>query len=100
MLKRCCSRLIALVARHRLPAIYPLSLPCRERRTDVLRREVADVCRRAAGYVDSSSSARSRPTCWCRRQPKYKLVINLKWAEGASFNGTQRRGGTRDWMGQ
>src|SRR5260370_6595886 len=38
MLRRCCSRLIALAARHRLPAIYPLSLLCRERRTDVLTR--------------------------------------------------------------
>jgi hypothetical protein len=23
---------------------------------------------------------------------KYALALNLKWAEGASFNGTQRRG--------
>jgi hypothetical protein len=87
MLRRCCSRLIALAARHRLPALYPLSLPCRQRRSYVA--DVTDVCRRAASYVDSFSSARSRPML-VQATTKYELIINLKWAEDASFNGAQR----------
>ena len=43
---------MALAARHRLPAIYPLSLLARKWRADVLRSEPIDQYRRAAGYVD------------------------------------------------
>ena len=56
--------------------------------------DVADVCRRAAGYVDSSSSAR-RP-----HQTSTHSSSTSNGAEGASFNGTQRRGVPWDWIGQ
>jgi len=70
MLRRCCSRLISL-------AIYPLSLPCRERRTDVLGADVADVCRRAA--VRRLILKPEKPADLLVQAPtKYELVINRK----------------------
>jgi hypothetical protein len=52
--------------------------------------DVADMCRRAAGY--SSSSARSRPTCWCRHQISTQSPSTSNGAEGALFDGTHRPG--------
>jgi putative tryptophan/tyrosine transport system substrate-binding protein len=61
--------IVKLAARHRLPAVYPYHLFVASGGLMSYGIDTSDPFRRAAGYVDRISRARSRPTCRCSSRP-------------------------------
>jgi putative ABC transport system substrate-binding protein len=61
--------IVTLAARHKLPAVYFERPFVTGGGLISYGPDVVDQYRRAAGYVDRSSRARSRPTCQCRHRP-------------------------------
>ena len=61
--------IVALAARHRLPAIYPYRSHVMSGGLMSYGLDNLDQYRRAAGYVDRILRARNRLTCRCRRRP-------------------------------
>ena len=73
--------IIALAARHRLPAVYPYRLFVSPRRLDFLWPDLS-ACTAAPPVMSIAfSRARSPPTCRCSPPTKYELAINLKTAK-------------------
>src|SRR5262245_52839700 len=73
--------LVALAARHRLPAVYPFRAFATSGGLLSYGAEVADVFRRVAGYVDRVLKGTSPGDLPVQAPDKYELVINLKTAK-------------------
>jgi putative ABC transport system substrate-binding protein len=73
-------QIIALAARHRLPAVYPYRYYAASGGLLSYGSEQADVFRRAASYVDRILKGTSPGELPVQAPTKYELVINLKTA--------------------
>jgi putative ABC transport system substrate-binding protein len=73
--------IIALAARHRVPAIYPFRFFAASGGLMSYGSDVAEVFRRAAGYVDRILKGTSPGQLPIQAPTKYELVINLKTAK-------------------
>src|SRR6516165_6400955 len=74
-------QIIALAARHRLPAVYPYRYYAASGGLLSYGSEQADVFRRAASYVDRILKGASPGELPVQAPTKYELVINLKTAK-------------------
>ena len=74
-------QIIALAARHRLPAVYPYRYYAASGSLLSYGSEQADVFRRAASYVDRILKGTSPGELPVQAPTKYELVINLKTAK-------------------
>ena len=74
-------RRIALAARHRLPAIYSYRYYAVSGGLMSYGTDVAEVFRRAAGYVDRILKGTSPGDLPIQAPNKYELVVNLKTAK-------------------
>jgi hypothetical protein len=74
-------QIIALAARHRLPAVYPYRYYAASGGLLSYGSEQADVFRRAASYVDHILKGTSPGELPVQASIKYELVINLKTAK-------------------
>src|SRR5262249_23334484 len=73
--------IIALAARHRLPAIYAYRFMATAGGLMSYDTDITDLCRRAAGYVDSILKGEKPGNLSVQLPTKYDLVINLKTAK-------------------
>jgi putative ABC transport system substrate-binding protein len=73
--------IIALAARHRLPAVYPYRYFAASGGLLSYGSDVADIFRRAAAYVDRILKGTSPGELPVQAPTKYELVINLKTAK-------------------
>jgi putative tryptophan/tyrosine transport system substrate-binding protein len=73
-------RIIALAARHRLPAVYPFRMFAASGGLMSYGSDVADIYRRAAGYVDRIFKGAVVGDLPVQAPDKFELVINLKTA--------------------
>jgi putative ABC transport system substrate-binding protein len=73
--------IIALAARHRLPAIYPYRIFVTAGGLMSYGIDTIDVFRRAAGYVDRILKGEKPADLPVQNPTKYDLVLNLKTAE-------------------
>ena len=74
------NQIIALAARHRLPAVYPYRYYATSGGLLSYGSEHADVFQRAASYVDRILKGTSPGELPVQAPTKYELVINLKTA--------------------
>ena len=72
--------IIALAARHRVPAVYPFRYFAASGGLMSYGTDMAEVFRRAAGYVDRILKGTSPGELPIQAPTKYELVINLKTA--------------------
>ena len=72
--------IVALAARHRLPAIYLARLR-RRRRPDLLWADLSTSSGSAAGYVDRILKGEKPADLPVQQPTKFELVINLKTAK-------------------
>ena len=72
--------IIALAARHRLPAVYPLRLFVNDGGLVCYGPDIVDQYRLAAGYVDRILKGEKPADLPVQAPTKYELVINLKTA--------------------
>ena len=73
--------IIALAARHRLPAIYPIRAFATDGGLIAYGPDTIDPHRRAAGYVDRVLKGEKPADLPVQAPTKYQLVINLKTAK-------------------
>ena len=73
--------IIALAARHRLPAVYPLRLFVNDGGLVCYGPDIVDQYRRAAGYIDRILKGAKPADLAVQAPTKYELVINLKTAK-------------------
>jgi putative tryptophan/tyrosine transport system substrate-binding protein len=73
--------IVALAARHRVPAIYPFRFFATSGGLMSYGTDVVEVFRRAAGYVDRIFKGANPGELPIQAPNKYELVINLKTAE-------------------
>jgi len=73
--------LIALAARHRLPAVYPLRVFVASGGLLSYGTDAADVYRRAAGYIDRVLKGERPGDLPVQAPTKYELAVNLKTAQ-------------------
>ena len=73
--------IIALAARHRLPAVYPYRYFAASGGLLSYGSDVPDVFRRAAAYVDRILKGTNPGELPVQAPTKYELVINLKTAK-------------------
>ena len=73
--------IIALAARHRLPAVYPFRYFAANGGLMSYGINVADVYRRAASYVDRILKGEKPSALPVQAPTKYELIINLKTAK-------------------
>jgi ABC-type uncharacterized transport system substrate-binding protein len=73
--------IIALAAKHRLPAVYPLRLFVAGGGLLSYGPDIVDQYRRAAGYVDRILKGEKPADLPVQAPTKYELVINLKTAK-------------------
>ena len=78
--------IIALAARHRLPAVYPFRYFAASGGLLSYGTDVADVFRRAASYVDRILKGTSPGELPVQAPTKYELVINLKTAKALGLD--------------
>jgi putative ABC transport system substrate-binding protein len=78
--------IVALAARHRVPAIYPFRFFATSGGLMSYGTEVTEVFRRAAAYVDRILKGTSPGELPIQAPNKYELVINLKTAEALGLN--------------
>src|SRR5215468_8060518 len=78
--------IIALAARHRVPAIFPFRFFAESGGLMSYGTDVADVFRRAATYVDRILKGTSPGELPVQAPNKYELVINLKTAKALGLN--------------
>ena len=72
--------IIALAARHRLPAVYPFRFFAASGGLMSYGSDLADVYRRAASYVDRILKGAAPGDLPVQAPSKFELVINLKTA--------------------
>jgi putative ABC transport system substrate-binding protein len=75
------AQIIALAARHRLPAVYPFRIFAASGGLLSYGTDVAEVFRRAASYVDRILKGANPGELPIQAPAKYELVINLKTAK-------------------
>jgi ABC-type uncharacterized transport system substrate-binding protein len=82
--------IIALAARHRVPAVYPFRFFAASGGLMSYGTDVAEIFRRAAGYVDRILKGEKPGQLPVQAPTKYELVINLKTAKalGLEFPAT------------
>jgi putative ABC transport system substrate-binding protein len=73
--------IITLAARHRLPAVYALSLFANDGGLISYGSDTVDPYRRAAGYVDRILKGEKPADLPVQAPTKYELIINLKTAK-------------------
>jgi putative ABC transport system substrate-binding protein len=73
--------IVALAARHRIPAIYPFRFFATSGGLMSYGTDVTEVFRRAAAYVDRIFKGTSPGELPIQAPNKYELVINLKTAK-------------------
>ena len=73
--------IVALAARHRLPAVYPFRYHADGGGLVSYGPDVVDQCRRAAGYVDRILKGEKAADLPVQAPTKYEMVINLKTAK-------------------
>jgi ABC-type uncharacterized transport system substrate-binding protein len=73
--------IVALAARHRVPAIYPFRFFATSGGLMSYGTDVVEIFRRAAGYVDRILKGTSPGELPIQAPNKYELVINLKTAK-------------------
>jgi putative ABC transport system substrate-binding protein len=73
--------IIALAARHRLPAVYPLRVFVAEGGLISYGPDIVDQHRRAAGYVDRILKGTNPADLPVQAPVKYEMVLNLKTAK-------------------
>jgi putative tryptophan/tyrosine transport system substrate-binding protein len=78
--------IIALAARHRLPAVYPFRYFATSGGLLSYGNDVADAMRRAAGYVDRILKGGKPGDLPVQAPSKYELVINLKTAKALGLD--------------
>ena len=78
-------RIVALAARHRLPAIYPSRRDAAVGGLISYGPDVLDQYRRAAAYVDRILKGEKPADLPVQAPTKYELVINLKTAKALGF---------------
>jgi putative ABC transport system substrate-binding protein len=78
--------IIALAARHRVPAVYPFRYFAASGGLMSYGTDVADVFGRAAGYVDRILKGTSPAELPVQAPTKYELVINLKTAKALGLD--------------
>ena len=88
--------IIAQAARHRLPAIYPYRYFAVSGGLMSYGTDVADVCRRAAGYVDRILKGEKPADLPVQAPVKYETVINLKTAKALGLTVPQSLLSTAD----
>jgi ABC-type uncharacterized transport system substrate-binding protein len=101
--------IIALAARHRLPAVYPFRFFAADGGLISYGPDDIDQLRQAAGYVDRIFKGEKPADLPVQAPTKYELVINLKTAKAlgievpatllARADADQRRG-RASWLGQ
>jgi putative ABC transport system substrate-binding protein len=74
--------IVALAARHRLPAVYPFRYYATSGGLISYGPDTTDPFRRAAGYVDRILNGEKPADLPVQAPTKYELVINLKTAKG------------------
>src|SRR5262245_33658703 len=78
--------IIALAARHRLPAVYPLRSFVNAGGLISYNNDSVDPYRRAAGYVDRILKGEKPADLPVQAPTKYELVINLKTAKALGLD--------------
>ena len=73
--------IVALAARHRLPAVYPFRYHADGGGLVSYGPDVVDQCRRAAGYVDRILKGEKPADLPVQAPTKYEMVINLNTAK-------------------
>ena len=73
--------IIALAARHRIPAVYPYRFFANSGGMISYGTEVSDLYRRAAGYIDRVLRGARPGELPVQLPVKYELIINLKTAK-------------------
>ena len=78
--------IIALAARHRLPAVYPVRFHVTAGGLIAYGPDLSTSSAARPAMWIAFSRARSRPICRYRRRRKYELVINLKTAKALGLD--------------
>ena len=78
--------IIAAVARHRVPAIYPFAYFAADGGLAAYGTDVRDLWRRAASYIDRILRGEKPADLPVQAPTKFELVINLKTAKALSLN--------------
>jgi putative ABC transport system substrate-binding protein len=78
--------IIALAARHRLPAVYPAAFFVTSGGLLSYGPNLTDPFRRAAGYVDRILKGEKPAALPVQAPTKYELVINLKTAKALGLD--------------
>jgi putative ABC transport system substrate-binding protein len=78
--------IIALAARHQLPAVYPLPYYARTGGLIAYGPDLVDQYRRAAGYVDRILKGEKPADLPVQVPTKYELIINLKTAKALGLD--------------
>ncbi len=78
--------IVALAARHRLPAVYPFRVYVASGGLVSYGPDSTDAYRRAAGYVDRILKGEKAADLPVQTPTKYQLVVNLKTAKGLGLD--------------
>jgi putative tryptophan/tyrosine transport system substrate-binding protein len=74
-------QIISLMARHRVPAIYPFRVMATDGGLVFYGADAADLYRRAASYIDRVLKGANPGELPIQQSTKFELVINLKTAK-------------------